>query len=306
MEDMKTRNKFEFKNFDVVLDDSDHHFVNQEFSNINSRAYKSIMKEWKILEQNLPESIYVRVYEGRIDLMRAVIIGANGTPFRDGLFFFDIAFPSNYPDSPPKIHFISFGLTQLSPHLLHNGEVCLSLVRWLPLAKKFQKWNPSVSTCFQLLLSIQALVLKEKRIFNQPAIALDSNWYIVQAYRETCKLVVHLIQRPPKNFETFVKGYFCDRATVILAAFIEYAYGRVCIGYYGSASSSSSLPRKNSFMSKRWAQEFYPIMVNAFELCGASLDPSLRSLVLLSESEKKKSTILKKGLSHIKSFITGK
>ncbi|XLR08874.1 hypothetical protein HN51_063881 [Arachis hypogaea] len=38
------------------------------------------MKEWKILEEHLPDSIYVRVYESRIDLMRAVIVGAAGTP----------------------------------------------------------------------------------------------------------------------------------------------------------------------------------------------------------------------------------
>lgn len=36
-----------------------------------------------------------------MDLMRAVIIGAQGTPYHDGLFFFDIFFPPRYPDLPP-------------------------------------------------------------------------------------------------------------------------------------------------------------------------------------------------------------
>lgn len=47
------------------------------------------------------ETIFVRVYESRMDLLRAVIIGAEGTPYHDGLFFFDVFFPSNYPNVPP-------------------------------------------------------------------------------------------------------------------------------------------------------------------------------------------------------------
>jgi len=36
-----------------------------------------------------------------MDILRAVIIGAEGTPYHDGLFFFDISFPSGYPNVPP-------------------------------------------------------------------------------------------------------------------------------------------------------------------------------------------------------------
>ena len=33
--------------------------------------------------------------------MRAVIVGAAGTPYHDGLFFFDIHLPADYPTVPP-------------------------------------------------------------------------------------------------------------------------------------------------------------------------------------------------------------
>lgn len=36
-----------------------------------------------------------------MDLLRAVIIGPAGTPYHDGLFFFDVYFPSRYPSKPP-------------------------------------------------------------------------------------------------------------------------------------------------------------------------------------------------------------
>jgi hypothetical protein len=47
------------------------------------------------------DSIYVRVYEERMDLLRAVILGAPGTPYHDGLFVFDLYLPPEYPHTPP-------------------------------------------------------------------------------------------------------------------------------------------------------------------------------------------------------------
>lgn len=50
--------------------------------------------------------IYVRIYEDRMDLLRAVIVGPAGTPYHNGLFFFDFHFPEGYPNTPP-VHNIS-------------------------------------------------------------------------------------------------------------------------------------------------------------------------------------------------------
>lgn len=48
-------------------------------------------------------SIYVRVYEDMIDLLRVAIVGPSGTPYHDGLFFFDVRFPPEYPRCPPYV-----------------------------------------------------------------------------------------------------------------------------------------------------------------------------------------------------------
>lgn len=42
-----------------------------------------------------------------MDLIRAVIIGASGTPYQDGLFFFDFHLPPEYPQVPPVIAIIT-------------------------------------------------------------------------------------------------------------------------------------------------------------------------------------------------------
>nr|GEU75581.1 hypothetical protein [Tanacetum cinerariifolium] len=71
---------------------------------------KITLGDWKILEKDLPDTIFVRVYESRMDLLRAAIIGAEGTPYHDGLFFFDVCFLSTYPQKPPLVHYHSGGL----------------------------------------------------------------------------------------------------------------------------------------------------------------------------------------------------
>ena len=102
------------------------------------------MQEWKILENNLPETIYVRVYDQRMDLLRAVIVGAAGTPYHDGLFFFDFSFPPDYPNSPPNAHYHAHGM-RLNPNLYSNGKICLSLLNtWI--GEKEARWNPRSST----------------------------------------------------------------------------------------------------------------------------------------------------------------
>ncbi|MQM22236.1 hypothetical protein Taro_055286 [Colocasia esculenta] len=99
--------KTEFKQFGIVDDYSDHHFFDGTNMGLGSTQakrgwLKKVQQEWSILEKNLPDTIYVRVYEERMDLMRVSIVGAPGTPYHDALFFFDICFPPDYPHEPPN------------------------------------------------------------------------------------------------------------------------------------------------------------------------------------------------------------
>ncbi|KAK1592310.1 hypothetical protein Q3G72_022902 [Acer saccharum] len=82
------------------------------------------MRERKILGNDLLDSIFVRVYEKRINLLKAVIIGAQGTPYHNALFFFDIAFLYNYPVKPPQVFYMSYG-PRLNPNLYPFGLVNL-------------------------------------------------------------------------------------------------------------------------------------------------------------------------------------
>ncbi|XP_021907099.1 putative ubiquitin-conjugating enzyme E2 38 [Carica papaya] len=239
------------------------------------------MKEWRILERDLPESIFVRVYENRIDLLRAVIVGAAGTPYHDGLFFFDIAFPSDYPARPPLVYYHSFGL-RLNPNLYENGRVCLSLINTWG-GKKCERWNPNESTILQVLLSIQALVLNEKPYYNEPGYTMwpgralrqrQSMVYNENAFYLSCQTMLILLRLPPRNFDGFVNWHFRVRSQAILSACQAYSSGKVTVGSYTSDGSGSSTVDEDvvSRLFKGLLGGLYPELVAAFSSTGASVE----------------------------------
>ncbi|XP_020273660.1 putative ubiquitin-conjugating enzyme E2 38 isoform X1 [Asparagus officinalis] len=228
-----------FKQFDTVQGNHDHYYANPEnvkgirITKKTSKDWaKRIQHEWKVLEKDLPETIFVRVYEDRMDILRAVIIGPAGTPYHDGLFFFDVYFPPNYPNSPPMVHYHAGGL-RLNPNLYACGKVCLSLLgTWS--GNGCEKWNASKSTMLQVLVSIQALVLNAKPYFNEPGFVGSENTehgkknsfeYNENTFLLSCKTMLYSLRRPPKHFEDFVAGHFRKRGRPILVACRAYLDG---------------------------------------------------------------------------------
>ncbi|KAI3921465.1 hypothetical protein MKW98_013399 [Papaver atlanticum] len=224
-----------FKSFDTVVDFSDHHYQSEsvtESTQASQRWVKAIQRDWRLLEKDLPDTIFVRAYEERMDLLRAVIVGAAGTPYHDGLFFFDVYFPSGYPDTPPLVNYHAHNL-RINPNLYKCGYVCLSLLNtWQ--GHTVERWTPGQSTMLQVLLSIQALVLNEKPYFNEPGYELEAGTVrgekLAQEYNErtfilSCKTMQYTLKNPPKHFEEYVLGHFRLRAQTILATCKAYIEG---------------------------------------------------------------------------------
>ncbi|KAL6188462.1 hypothetical protein ACLB2K_039855 [Fragaria x ananassa] len=238
-----------FPRFDVVSDHSGHAYAaaSNKKQNYDGSVHKTIMKEWRVLENNLPDSIYVRVYDTRIELLRAVIVGAAGTPYHDALFFFDV----------------------------------ILLNTWI--GKEREKWDPAQSTVFQVLLSIQALVLNEKPYFNEPGtgspggsgVEKRSRAYNEDAYVLTCKTTLYSLRNPPRNFEEFTAAFFRERGSRILRACGAYVNARAGVGYYrdeGELETSTKKPRAVWEVSKKFKasmQELYPQLVQVFKKNGA-------------------------------------
>ncbi|KAM5585999.1 putative ubiquitin-conjugating enzyme E2 26 [Rosa sericea] len=265
-----------FKQFDTVEDHSDHHYTKTSHLTKQKNWAKKIQEEWKILENDLPDMIFVRVYETRMDLLRAVIVGAEGTPYHDGLFFFDISFPSGYPNGPPHVYYHSGGL-RLNPNLYNCGKVCLSLLNTWSGGKQ-EKWIPGKSTMLQVLVSIQGLILNTEPYFNEPGWApmkgtpggeMASKKYNEDTFILSLRTMVYMMKKPPKYFEEFVIGHFRNRAHDILSACKAYMDGAQvgCLvkgqiqGVNGNKSCSQEF--KNSVAG------FLPTLVKQFTQIGA-------------------------------------
>lgn len=216
-----------FKKFAYVKDHSDHIFSSAIVKPTKDWTRK-IKEERKILKEHLPENIFVRVYKSRKDLLRAVIVGRKGTNYLYGLFFFDVFFPSDYPNCPPLVHYHSGGLA-INPNLGKCGKVDLSLPKTSGGHETL--WVPGTSTILQLLVSIQQRILNETPLFNERTWAIMRGtefgtqtcvFYNINTLIRSIETMVYIINNTPKNFEYFVVGYFrkhSRRMTRILKVF---------------------------------------------------------------------------------------
>ncbi|RDY08616.1 putative ubiquitin-conjugating enzyme E2 38, partial [Mucuna pruriens] len=290
-----------FKQFDTIEDTSDHYFVhvNSSMKQHSKNWAKRIQEEWKSLEKDLPDSILVRVYESRIDLLRAVIIGAEGTPYHDGLFFFDVFFPSGYPNVPPSnsrdifqcskstTALGGFGSTQIYIIVAKFALVCLTP----GLAIRMRSG-------FQVLVSIQGLILNTKPYFNEPGYArlsgsqdgeMRSLQYNEDTFILSLRTMVYTIRRPPKNFEDFVVGHFCSRAHDILVACKAYMDGaQVGCLVKGGVQDVDQGDKSCSKQFKESLPEYVDMLVREFTQIGAKdcdkvLPPSTAAKIPLGE-----------------------
>jgi len=269
------------QHFDVLQCPPDHHYLESTAQGTGGRKWvKKVQQEWGILEKNLPDYIYVRVFEDRMDLLRAVIIGASGTPYQDGLFFFDFHIPPEYPQVPPSAYYHSGGL-RVNPNLYVDGKVCLSLLNtWT--GRGNEVWDPSSSSILQVLVSLQGLVLNEKPYFNEAgyekqvgtvegeknAVPYNENTYLL-----SLKSMLYIMRRPPMHFEDFVKSHFRKRGRYILKACEAYLQGNVVGTLTDDACTTDRSKEHSSSVGFKLAlAKILPRFIAALKETGADCD----------------------------------
>lgn len=113
--------------------------------------------------------IHVNFNEENIMKATAIIIGPKDTPYENGILYFIIEFPNNYPFSPPKVGYLSHSRYRVHPNLYvgrshdnYIGKVCLSSINtW-----SGPKWT-TVMHIGSVLLSIQSLLCNNP-LHNEP------------------------------------------------------------------------------------------------------------------------------------------
>jgi len=166
--DSETANNFQ--RFEILENVSEkHHFFSTDAVETDNKYLKVVKKEISILQQSLPQGIFVKAFESRFDLFSAMIQGPENTPYEGGLFFFDIKLPSDYPQSPPKFFYHSYNdpneICRINPNLYSQGCVCLSILDTFDAGPR---WDPRNSSLLQVLVSIQGLILVKEPFWNEP------------------------------------------------------------------------------------------------------------------------------------------
>jgi ubiquitin-protein ligase len=133
----------------------------------------------------------------------ALVIGPPDTPYSGGFFFFDMAFPDEYPLKPPKLVFkTTDGRVRFHPNLYEEGYVCLSILgTW-----SGPSWT-TACTFDSVLLSIQSL-LDSHPIQHEPGhegqVGPDDVKYSRMITYETLNVAVcGVLENFPKAFECF-------------------------------------------------------------------------------------------------------
>ena len=135
-------------------------------------ALKRIMnKDMKEIHRMELSGLGIHIHFNEENMMKAVaiIIGPKDTPYENGILYFIIEFPTNYPFAPPKVGYLSHSRYRIHPNLYvgrshdnHIGRVCLSAINtW-----SGPKWT-TVMNIGSVLLSIQSLLCNNP-LHNEP------------------------------------------------------------------------------------------------------------------------------------------
>ena len=146
----------------------DHRFAHRHIP-LTANTMRRIAKEHKILGSSLPEGIFVRTWEARLDLLRIIIVGPVDTPYEYAPFMIDMHCDSSFPDQPPDAYFHSWTNNggRINPNLYEDGKICLSLLGTWHADDSNETWSPSKSTILQIIVSILGLVLVKQPYYSK-------------------------------------------------------------------------------------------------------------------------------------------
>ncbi|KAL5108298.1 Ubiquitin-conjugating enzyme E2 A [Taenia crassiceps] len=113
---------------------------------MSTRARRRLMNDFRKIKQDPPPGVYAVPQDDNILRWHAVILGADGTPFADGIFKLVMDFTENYPNLPPTVKFVS---KMFHPNVYADGAICLDILQ--------NMWSPSYDIG-SILTSIQSLL----------------------------------------------------------------------------------------------------------------------------------------------------
>ena len=211
------------QNYNNIDLDTSHCFYKEHKNKVSVKTMMRIMGELSSLKKDLPvnwdSSVIMRMIDTNVNLLSFIIVGPKDTPYHNGLFEFHVYFPDNYPSVVPivLIKTTDNGRVRFNPNLYSNGKVCLSLLgTWS--GQKGESWIPEISSLFQVIISIQSLILVDEPYFNEPGYEnsintpngkKNSSIYNDNIRYETMKVgMLDMLNNKIPGYEDFITQHF--------------------------------------------------------------------------------------------------
>ena len=84
------------------------------------------MREVRAIMKDAPEDMEIHLDEGNLHSIEADIAGPTGTPYAGGVFRCRLTFGAEFPQAPPKGHF----LTKIfHPNVSKTGDICVNTLK---------------------------------------------------------------------------------------------------------------------------------------------------------------------------------
>jgi ubiquitin-protein ligase len=209
--------------FDTIELDKSHRYYNKKDDILLPKTIIRVMSELTSLKNDLPvnwdSSVILRMVESNSNLISFIIVGPKDTPYHNGLFEFHAYFPEGYPNKIPQvnIHTTDNGKVRFNPNLYACGKVCLSLLgTWS--GEKGESWIPEISTFFQVIISIQSLILVDNPYFNEPGYAngfnTDKGKKANAEYNDNIRYhtvrvaMIEMLKNKPESYNDFIEQHF--------------------------------------------------------------------------------------------------
>lgn len=196
---------------------------------MSSKRLKRITNEIKELHESKQllenSGIHFHINENDMTKIYALLIGPEKTPYEKGYYLFKFTYPENYPMEPPIAKYCTQGSLGISPvrfnpNLYTDGKVCLSMLNtW-----SGPGWVPTNTMC-NVLVAIQALVLNEEPLKNEPGFEFAQKTETLKynriiEYANIQISIFEMIKNTPNDFipfkhimvETFIKNIDYFRA----------------------------------------------------------------------------------------------
>ena len=209
-----------------------HNFVSEvsKFAGfIKPNTTRYVMKQYEVISKSLPitaeSAIFFRRDVDNVGLFKFAVIPNEDTPYKFGVFVFDVFLPETYPDIPPVVNHATSRKNnfRFNPNLYSNGYVCLSILGTWSGDSQSTKWIPmnangTGSTLYQVIMSIYSMVFSEEPWYNEPGREggisnASTNERAIEYNREirdgTIKYaIINQLKYPEEGFEDVIKEHF--------------------------------------------------------------------------------------------------